>query len=92
MSRLHRLIGELSPRQFTLMLILGIGGYTAYTTLEQRVWQERQLVQGTARLLQNLSASAAEQILTRNYSGLERTLLIFANEPEILALRVINHN
>jgi PAS domain S-box-containing protein len=100
MSRFLSLFSPLAPRRFTvqlalfttLILILSIGGHTAYTTYKQRVWQERQLVQGTARLLQNLSASASEHILTRNYSGLERTLLLSANQPEIRALRVINRH
>ena len=100
MMRLSLMFNRLTPRQFTvqlalfttLILILSIGGYTAYTTYEQRGWQEKQLVQDTARLLQNLSASASEHILTRNYSGLERMLLLSAKQPEIRALRIINRH
>ena len=100
MAQLDALHYRLAPRQFTvqlalftaLILVLSIGGYTAYTTYEQREWQVNQLVQGTARLLRNLSASTSEHILTRDYSGLERLLLLSADQPEILALRVINRN
>ena len=97
---LGRLIRRLVPRQFaiqlalfnTLMLVASIGGHTLYTVFEQLSWQEKQLVQGTQRLLSNLAATTTEHLLTRNYSGMERMLLLSANQRDILTLSVINRN
>jgi PAS domain S-box-containing protein len=76
----------------SLMLVLGIGGFTAFSTLEQLEWQEKKLIQDTERLLGNLAPTAAGHILTRDYGALERLLTLSANQPEIRALRVINPN
>ena len=100
MSRPTSFLNRFIPHQFTvqlalfttLILVFSIGAHTLYTTDEQREWQEKQLVQDANRLLDNLAASAAEQILTRDYSALERILLLSATQPDILALRVVNSN
>jgi len=94
------LLSLIVPRRLTvqlaalisIVLVFSIGGFTAYTTIEQASWQEKQLVDNTARLLENLAPSVSGQILTRDYSGLERLLLLSANQDEILALRVLNRN
>ena len=88
------------PRHFTvqlagftsLVLVLSTAAYTTYTVQEQLEWQERQLVQNTQRLLFNLASTTTEQLLTRNYSGVERMLVLAANHPEVVALRVVNRN
>ncbi len=91
-------INRFIPRQFTvqlslftaLILVLSIGAHTLYSVNEQREWQEQRMLQDTARLLDNLAASATGHILTRNHSGLETIMLLSANQPEILALRVVD--
>lgn len=88
------------PRQFTnqlalfttLILVLSIGGHTLYNTYEMRQWKESQLVLETDRLLESLAATTAAQILIRDYSSLERTLLQSANQPDVLAIRVIDRS
>ena len=100
MTRLSTWLARFTPRQFTvrlaafitLALVLSIGGHTLYTAYQLRAWQEEQMVQGTDILLDNLAASTAALILTRDYSSLETTLLQAANQPEILALRIIDRN
>ena len=91
---------RLVPRQFTnqlalfttLILVLSIGGHTLYNTYEMRQWKESQLVLETDRLLESLAATTAAQILIRDYSSLERTLLQSANQPDVLAIRVIDRS
>ena len=93
-------IRRLFPRQFTIqlaafvtfVLVVSIAVHTAYSTHKQRQWREQELVQGTSRLLENISPPVTASLLTRDYGSVENLLLLSANEPNILALRVINQS
>ncbi|MDP2431027.1 MAG: hypothetical protein Q8O33_03250, partial [Pseudomonadota bacterium] len=91
---------RLLPRQLTaqlalftaLMLVITIVGHTLYTTLEQAEKEKTALLSGMTTQLQNLSVSSAGYLLTRDYSAVERLLLLSAHHPDIRALRVVGLN
>ncbi len=91
---------RLLPRQLTaqlaiftaLMLVITIVGHTLYTTLEQAEKEKAALLSGMKTQLRNLSASSAGYLLTRDYSAVERLLLLSAHHPDIRALRVVGQN
>jgi len=91
---------HLLPRHLTLqlalftalMLVITIVGHTLYTVLEQSRKEEATLLSGMDTQLQNLAVSSAGFLLTRDYSAVERLLLLSARHPDIRALRVVGRN
>ena len=91
---------RLLPRQLTLqlalftalMLVIAIVGHTLYTTLQQAEKAEVALLQNMKTQLRNLAVSSAGFLLTRDYSAVERLLLLSAHHADIRALRVVGPN
>jgi len=91
---------RLLPRQLTLqlalltalMLLFAIVGHTLFTTLKQAEKEETALLNNMNTQLQNLAVSSAGFLLTRDYSAVERLLLLSAHHSDIRALRVVGNN
>ncbi len=101
MTRFHNLIRRLLPRQFTTqlgwfmatLLVLSICGYTLYTSVDQAKTEQAALMRRVGSMLDNLAMSGSNQLLTRDYGGIESLLLLSAKtHTEIRALRVFNRS
>jgi PAS domain S-box-containing protein len=101
MTRVRALARHIFPRQFTTqlgllmtaLLVLGICGYTLYTTLEQADQEQTALMRRVGNVLDNLAVSGSNQLLIRDYGGVESLLLLATNtHVEIQALRVFNRS
>ena len=101
MTRARQLIRRLLPRQFTTqvglfmttLLVLSICGYTLYTTQEQAKTEQAALMKRVGNMLDNLALASSNQLLTRDYGGVERLLLLSAKtHSQVLALRILNRN
>ena len=95
-----RFLSRLLPRQLTvqlgvltaLMLVIAIFGHTLHSTLDQEQKEEAALIARMDALLQNLAVSGAGFLLTRDYSAVEKLMLLAANQPEVRAIRVVGRN
>jgi hypothetical protein len=91
MRLLPRLLLRLLPRHLTVqlgtltavMLVVAIFGHTLHASLEQEQREEAALIARMDALLQNLAVSGAGLLLTRDYSAVEKLMLLAANQPEV---------
>ena len=98
MTPLPMLLRRLWPRQFTTqlglfvsaLLVVGIFGYTLFTTLEQAKREQTAMTDGVGDILESLALSSSHPLLAGDYGAVERLFLHSAKtHPEILALRIM---
>jgi PAS domain S-box-containing protein len=95
-----RLLALLLPRHLTvqlavltaLMLVVAIVGHTLYSMQAQSKKEEAALLGGMDTQLKNMAVTSAGFLLTRDYSAVERLLLLAASHPDIRVLRVVGRN
>ncbi len=95
-----RLLAFLLPRHLTvqlavltaLMLVVAIVGHTLYSVQAQSKKEEAVLLGSMETQVKNLAVTSAGFLLTRDYSAVERLLLLSASHPDIRHLRVVGRN
>jgi len=101
MNAPRRVLRSLLPRRFAaqlgllmaVLLSVGILTFTAYSTVVQMDREQAALIARMDNMLDNLVVSGSNQLLIRDYAGLENLLLLAARtHVEIQALRVFDRN
>ncbi|MCU0933796.1 MAG: hypothetical protein MUE86_05000, partial [Thiobacillaceae bacterium] len=95
MNAPRRVLRSLLPRRFAaqlgllmaVLLSVGILAFTAYSTVVQMDREQAALIARMDNMLDNLVVSGSNQLLIRDYAGLENLLLLAARtHVEIQAL------
>ncbi len=90
-------IRQLLPRQFTTQLgllmatliVVSIGSYSFYISKEEIKDEQRAMLSRVGNMLDNLAVAGSNQLLLRDYGGVEQLLLLSARaHDEVIVLRI----
>ena len=96
MAHIRDFIRGLLPRQFTTQLawlmatliVASISGHAFYVSQEEIVKEQKRLTASVESMLDNLALAGSNQLLVRDYGGMEQLLLMSAkSHGEVLSLR-----